>query len=427
MCRLNLSGNGICKITLACLTLFCEYACNRRKIAHWNRAPGLMNKAIERLKKTKAALSENGSAAGPKYRAIFESLKESIVAGEYRNGARLPSETDLVRRFGVSRMTIVKAIKELQSLGLVVRRAGSGTYASPTREQESTLFGLLIPELGQTEIFEPICKGMANAPSAASHSLLWGNAPGQEQSKEQVTEQLCHQYIGRRVAGVFFAPLELTPAKDEVNRRVMAALARAKIPVILLDRCFLPYPMRSKYDLVGIDNRRTAYIATEHLIGAGAKRIAFLGKPFSASTVDARIAGYREALSSHKFPRNEDLVTRGDPGDEALIRSVLDRQKPDAFLCANDHTAATLMRTLIALGRRIPRDIRIVGIDDVKYAGLLPIPLTTQHQPCLDIGRVAISAMLERLDNPELPTRDILLNCHLVVRQSCGSDASFRS
>jgi DNA-binding LacI/PurR family transcriptional regulator len=117
-------------------------------------------------------------------------------------------------------------------------------------------------------------------------------------------------------------------------------------------------------------------------------------------------------------------VTRGDPGDEGLIRSVLDRQKPDAFLCANDHTAATLMRTLIRLDRRIPEDIRIVGIDDVKYASLLPIPLTTQHQPCIDIGRVAMSAMAERLDNPELPTRDILLNCHLIVRQSCGADAS---
>ena len=117
-------------------------------------------------------------------------------------------------------------------------------------------------------------------------------------------------------------------------------------------------------------------------------------------------------------------MTRGDPGDEDLIRSVLDRDKPDAFLCANDHTAATLMRTLIQLDRRIPEDVRIVGIDDVKYAGLLPIPLTTQHQPCLDIGRVAMSAMLERLENPELPTRDILLNCNLIIRRSCGSDAS---
>lgn len=383
-----------------------------------------MSKAMERLKRTKSTLDEEGQGAGPKYRVIFESLKESILAGEYGAGSRLPSENDLVRRFGVSRMTIVKAIKELQQMGLVVRRMGSGTYTTPRTEQENKLFGLLIPELGQTEIFEPICQGMATTPFASSHSLLWGMSPGQNQPKEQVAEQLCQQYILNKVSGVFFAPLELTPVKDEVIRRILAALDRAKIPVILLDRCFLPYPQRSKYDLIGIDNRRTAYLATQHLIRAGARRVAFLGKRLSASTVDARIAGYREALLAHEMLDHQDLVTRGDPSDEDLIRSVLESQHPDAFLCANDHTAANLMQTLIRLDRRIPEDVRIVGIDDVKYASLLPIPLTTQHQPCLDLGRVAMSAMLERLANPDLPPRDILLNCQLVIRRSCGSMAA---
>ena len=73
------------------------------------------------------------------------------------------------------------------------------------------------------------------------------------------------------------------------------------------------------------------------------------------------------------------------------------------------------------LGVSIPKEIRIVGIDDVKYASLLPIPLTTMHQPCLDIGRVAMSTMLDRLENSDLPTRDISLSCNLVIRRSCGS------
>lgn len=387
-----------------------------------------MNRAMERLKKTKSELDEGRWNGGPKYKIIFESLKESILTGEYGQGARLPSESDLVRRFGVSRMTIVKAFKELQQLGLVVRRVGSGTYTtSPANRGEHRLFGLLIPELGQTEVFEPICRGMTTVSSGGNHSLLWGNTSGENQSKEQIAEYLCHQYIATGVAGVFFAPLELTPVKDEVNRRIVAALDKAKIPIVLLDRCFAPYPARSGYDLVGIDNRRTAFMATEHLARVGAKRIAFLGKRFSASTVDARIAGYREALLAYGLLRNEDLVTRGDPSDEGLIGPILDRQKPDAFLCANDHTAAHLMQTLLRLNRRIPEDIRIVGIDDVKYASLLPIPLTTQHQPCCELGAVALSAMIERLANPSLPSRDILLNCNLVVRSSCGSGAGHRA
>lgn len=79
------------------------------------------------------------------------------------------------------------------------------------------------------------------------------------------------------------------------------------------------------------------------------------------------------------------------------------------------------MQTLIGLGKNIPRDIRIVGIDDVKYARLLPVPLTTQHQPCRDIGRVALAVMLDRIANPDLPPRDVLLGCQLMVRQSCGT------
>lgn len=379
-----------------------------------------MNQSLERMMKTKEAL-EAASPDEPKYRMIADSLRASVLAGEYRAGGRLPSETELVRRFGVSRMTIVKAVKELQQMGLVTRRVGSGTYVSARTSQTSRLFGLLIPELGQTEIFEPICQGMASYQGLNRHSLLWGNAVGEGHPKEQAAEELCQQYISQQVSGVFFAPLELTPVKDEVNRKIVGALDRAGIAVVLLDRCVEPYPKRGPYDLVGIDNRRAGYAATMHLVQAGARRIGFLGKRYSASTVDARIAGYREALIGAGMPGHEDLVTRGDPGDLGLVRKMLEEHRPDAFLCANDHTAATLMQSLGRLGRRVPEDIRIVGVDDVKYASLLSIPLTTMHQPCVDIGRVAMSTMLNRLENPDFPARDILLHCRLVVRQSCGT------
>ena len=65
--------------------------------------------------------------------------------------------------------------------------------------------------------------------------------------------------------------------------------------------------------------------------------------------------------------------------------------------------------------------MRIVGIDDVKYASLFPVPLTTQHQNCADIGAMAMVTMLQRVENPNLPTSDILLQTHTVIRKSCGS------
>src|SRR5580765_4663750 len=78
----------------------------------------------------------------PKYRVILDGLRERILSGECAQGTRLPSENDLVRRFGVSRMTVVKAIKELQQEGFVERKVGSGTYVKARAIEGDRLFGL---------------------------------------------------------------------------------------------------------------------------------------------------------------------------------------------------------------------------------------------------------------------------------------------
>lgn len=356
----------------------------------------------------------------PKYLQIVESLRAGIEAGRYRHGARLPSEAELVRRFSVSRMTAVKAMQHLQREGLLTRRTGSGTYAAEASPVGvKPVFGLLIPDLGSTEIFEPICKGMSASPNAGGHSLAWGHSAAPSANKEDEAEHLCQQYIDQRVAGVFFAPLEFAPHRDRVNRRVLKALKSARIPVVLLDRCGLDYPAHSDYDLVGLDNRRAGYMVADHLVRKGAQHVSFLAVTGSAETVDDRIAGYREALFAHGLGSGE--VFRMDPSDVAAVQEVMETKEIDAFLCANDNTAAQLMRTLLGLGLRVPEDVRIAGIDDVRYAELLPVPLTTLHQPCMDIGAAAISTMLDRIANPQLAPRSILLNGHLVVRQSCGA------
>lgn len=79
------------------------------------------------------------------------------------------------------------------------------------------------------------------------------------------------------------------------------------------------------------------------------------------------------------------------------------------------------MQGLLALGYRVPADFKMVGIDDVEYAQLLPVPLTTVRQPCREIGQAAMAAMLDRIQHPEMLPRDILLDCRVVVRSSCGA------
>lgn len=348
------------------------------------------------------------------HRQIYGTLAGEIRRGVYGPGEKLPSEADLVRRFAASRITIGRAVRDLQHQGLVDRRAGSGTYVRPQEAVPTSngrLFGLLIPDLGATEIFEPICRGMASAINEAGGALVWG--------REEAPWQLCQDLIARKVAGVFFAPLELDSGKDALNARITAALRKACIPVVLLDRDIVPYPGRSTFDLVGIDNRRAGYRITEHMLRHGARRVVFAAYPDSAPTVDARIAGYREAM--FRYGARHGRIWTVEPGSApARMRSL----RPDAIVCANDRTAGELMRELLEAGYRLPDDVRIAGIDDVRYAQLLPVPLTTIRQPCAEVGAAAMAAMRQRLARPEAAPCEILLDCELIVRRSCGARPS---
>jgi DNA-binding LacI/PurR family transcriptional regulator len=356
-----------------------------------------------------------------KYRRVFEHLHSSIQSGQLKPGDRLPSEAELGKLFDASRITVAKAVLDLQRMGLVSRRPGAGTHVQGHRRINGHTFGLLIPELGLTEIFEPICHGMMRTQFSRPDALLWGNAATSARESVKEAEQLVQSFITQKVAGVFFAPLELIGDKDAANRRIARALDRAQIPVVLLDRCYMPWPERSNHDLVGVDNRRAGYVATVHLLSLGARRLTFLGEADSAYTVDARITGFHEALRRHGILPESDPVWRGSAQDESFVRRMIETSRPEGVVCANDLTAACLMQTLIASGVSIPEEVRIVGMDDVRYASLLPVPLTTIHQDCAGIGAAAMATMLQRLEHPELPARDVLIPFRLVVRRSCGA------
>lgn len=363
----------------------------------------------------------------PKHEQVYRALERELRSGRWKPGDRLPSEAELVRRFGASRITVGRAVRDLQRAGLVERRAGSGTYVTARRRAEDGLsFGLLIPDLGVTEIFEPICQGMMASPLAREHALVWGGAAAGGESREDHAWHLCQQYIARRVSGVFFAPFEGSAGQDELNGRIAAALDEAGIPIVLLDRTVVPYPERGRHDLVGIDNRRAGFVMTEHLLRAGARRIAFVAMEHAAATVGAREAGYREGLYTGGITPDRALALRLDPANAQDVDAFMRSGRPDGVVCANDRTAALLMHTLLGLGHAVPDAVRVVGIDDLDYAELLPVPLTTLRQPTREIGAAALAAMLDRVADGALPTRDILLHGELIVRRSCGARSANR-
>jgi LacI family transcriptional regulator len=361
-----------------------------------------------------------------KHSEISRHLETEIASGKYGDGARLPSEVQLVKQFKVSRPTVARAFRDLEAKGLVERRAGSGTYmrnTSPARANSRTL-GLLVPGLATTEIFQIICGEIASLARVQDYGLLWGGSTSPRVDTDaslKHAEELCNQFIERKISGVFFAPAELEAGQEQANRHLAESLREAGIPVVLIDRDMYHFPGRSEFDLVGLDNMSSGYMVAEHLIKLGCKRFFFVTRPLSAATVDARIAGVRGALARHRLEPDPGWIRNGDPADMKFIRGLTAGNQADAFICANDFTAATLLRSMQSIGLRAPKDFRVVGFDDVKYATLVSPPLTTVHQPCRDIAVIAFRTMLERLAEPSLPARSIYLTPHLVVRESCGA------
>lgn len=359
-----------------------------------------------------------------KHRAIYTYLHAAILDGRFRLGQRIPSEVQLSRKFQTTRVTVAKALRELEYAGYLERRPGSGSYVRLPGQTKSRSFGLLVASLGDGEIFEPICTAIVAAMRARQFAIVWGDAssplPSPPADKCRQAEALCRQFIEQRVDGVFFHPVEFAPGMNEVNREILELLDRERIPVVLLDCDAVRYPQRSRYDIVGIDNRRAGYVLARHLLDRGAQRIDFVSRPLSSPTIESRVAGYQEALWQGGITPRPSWVHCGEVADLEFVRTLVGRRPPDAFVCGNDYTAACLMQNLQRLKITVPDDVLVVGVDDLKYARLLSVPLTTIHQPCPALGEAAVDAMLRRLENPTMPAHDICVDFHLVVRRSSG-------
>jgi DNA-binding LacI/PurR family transcriptional regulator len=372
-------------------------------------------------------MSPTAPSAGRKHAEISQTLREAIVSGKHPAGSRIPSEAQLVKRFGASRPTVARALRTLEAEGLVLRRAGSGTYAragANGRRPGTRTLALLIPDLRNTEIFQQIAGEIATLARVHDYSLIWGGS-GQPKLDADVSlqhgENLSEQFIAKHVDGVFFAPYELMPGGAEANARMAQRLHDAGVAVVLIDRDFVPFPRRSNFDLVGVDNLDGGHALGEHLIKLRCQSICFVHPPHSAPSISARIAGLRAAMDKHGLPWSRERVFEGEASDPAFMQRILRTGKPDALVGANDHTAALLLQSLTKLRIAVPQKVRVVGFDDVVFATLVSPALTTIQQPCREIALTAFRTMMDRLADPALPPRHTMLSPRLIIRDSCGA------
>jgi LacI family repressor for deo operon, udp, cdd, tsx, nupC, and nupG len=182
---------------------------------------------------------------------------------------------------------------------------------------------------------------------------------------------------------------------------------------------------------VHVDNVAAAEDAIRHLVTLGHRDIAFIAGPMESPICIDRDRGYDNGLQQAGIKRKAALTTIGDFSVESGIRcveSLLERRvKFSAVFCSNDEMAMGALRALKTRGLRVPEDISVVGFDDIRFARHTDPPLTTVFQPKEDLGREAMTLLLEILRGNDVPARRRILPTQLVVRGSTARLSSRRA
>ena len=169
-----------------------------------------------------------------------------------------------------------------------------------------------------------------------------------------------------------------------------------------------------------LDNEHGAWLAVHHLLELGHRRIAFVTGPANNNDASERLAGYTRALHEADIALDPKLIVEGDyhenGGMQAMARLIERQQQFTAVFAANDLSANGVRLCLYRKGIRVPEDISLVGFDDLPGSSYTTPPLTTIRQPLYDIGRVATTALLRRINGE--PVSAQIPPLELIVRET---------
>jgi LacI family transcriptional regulator len=202
----------------------------------------------------------------------------------------------------------------------------------------------------------------------------------------------------------------------------LARFANKRLPVVAVDcAAAAKYgPMTS----IDVDNVGGALIAMQHLLRQGRRVVAHLAGPAQRLTAQRRFFGYRRALEDAGIPYDPHLVIEGLPsirGGYRAAMQLLSLQRPDALFCYNDLMAVGAMIACRQLGLSIPRDLALVGFDDIIVSLLVVPALTTVRIEQYELGKLAARLLLERLQDGDMAPKSMLFPVELQVRNSCGA------
>lgn len=326
--------------------------------------------------------------------------------------------TDIARRARVSPSTVSHVINGTRPVSPAARRrveaavAATGYRPNPLarslRSGRTHTLGLLLPDSGNP-FFAEVGRAIQLAAFDAGLAVFLCNTENDPERERQAVAEL----VRARVDGLVLVAVD---GRGDALR----TLARHGVPVVVMDRERPELPL----DTVLTDHRDGGRQATRHLAALGHRRIGFVAGPAGLSPSELRLAGHRDALAAAGLPAERSLVRHGDFHPEsgrAAARALLALPRPPtAIVAANDLMALGVLRAAADAGRQVPRDLAVVGYDDIELAAYTVPPLTTVAQPRREMGREAVRLLANRLAARHLPPQQALLPVTLTVRQSCG-------
>ena len=325
---------------------------------------------------------------------------------------------DVAQRAGVSVATVSHVIngtrKVAPETAARVRRAMEeldyhpNAVARSLRTRKTQAIGVVVSDI-TNPFFATLVRGAEDAAIEAGYSLIVCNSD-ETPEKEDLYVRLLWR---RRMDGLLIAPV-----RDGASSAVQE-LARRQMPFVFIDR----KAKGVEADAVLSDNVGGAYLATQHLIERGHKRIGIvLGIP-GATTTEERLAGYRRALEEAGIPLAEDLVVWGgyrvEGGRRATAKLLSLSDPPTAIFSTNNLMTVGVLKELFHRKVRIPKDVAVVGFDDLEWAEMANPPLTTVAQQPYEIGHRALALLLEQLSREcESPAREVRIPVVLKLRGS---------
>jgi LacI family transcriptional regulator len=285
--------------------------------------------------------------------------------------------------------------------------------ARSLRTRRSHTVGVLIPDLNNP-LFPPIVRGLEDKLAAAGYVALIGNTDADPNRERLLFEQM----RARHVDGFVLATATL-------HDQILAEAAEAETPVVLMNRLSQDYGFPS----VSVDNEQGARMAITHLARFGHTRIAHIAGPQEASTGVSRLRGFREAMTQHGLAADENLIAYAAKYtvEEGIrcCRELLARGGSfTAIAAANDMLAVGCYAAFEEAGLDCPKELSLIGFNDMPFIDRLRPPLTTVRFPHYQLGTEAAQLLLERIGGGQGPVKVLYLAPELVVR---GSTAAARA